>query len=321
MKKQELKELLKFDGVADDLAKWMLEYADMKLNKIELKLNSVLSNNKDIVRFSTWWCNKKRKKELDIKHLRRIKSSDVRLYIDYLIKQYSNNSVSKYVTNLKNFIVFLKSRDILDVNNFDIPMELPKEAEKMHFYDPIDAKKLVEASKHIGSSRPNEVYAIMMMFSEGALRKFEVLNMKYKDYIDFRDHGVFKLIGKGDKPAFVPLKLELREAIDAYLESGERKKVDSEYLFPTNYFGKEHYSASYIDNMIKKCKEVSNVEKFSCHKFRHVMTTRIGRDNGSLEDMQAFLRHSSKQTTESCYKQQNQLLEIQKLGDKFKNMK
>jgi len=37
--------------------------------------------------------------------------------------------------------------------------------------------------------------------------------------------------------------------------------------------------------------------------------------------MQAFLRHSSKQTTESCYKQQNQLLEIQKLGDKFKNMK
>jgi len=320
MKKQELKELLKFDGVADDLAKWMLEYADMKLNKIELKLNSVLSNNKDIVRFSTWWCNKKRKKELDIKHLRRIKSSDVRLYIDYLIKQYSNNSVSKYVTNLKNFIVFLKSRDILDVNNFDIPMELPKEAEKMHFYDPIDAKKLVEASKKLSIGKPNRNYAILMMFYQGMLRKSEVCTMKYKDYIEYRDRGVFKIVGKGDKQAYVPLADDLREAIDNYLYSGERNE-SSEYLFTTDYFGKDHISTSHIDSLINKCKEESGVKIFSAHKFRHSGTTRIGREGGTLEQMQAYLRHSSKQTTESCYKQQNQLLEIQKLGERFKNMK
>lgn len=319
LEREEIMEIMKFDYMSDDLEEQMMNYADIKINKIGLKHKSVVDTNKDIVRFLKYMCEQKKKKVFSVEMLSDVKSKEVREYIDYLIENYSNASVSKYVTNIKNFVTYLVSRDIVKKNRFKIPLELPKTKKEVHFYDPIDAKKLVDAAKEVRIGKPKQNYAIMMMFFEAALRKFEVTTMKYADYVDYRDMGVFKLIGKGDKEAFVPLKNELRAAIDDYLESGERKE-GSIYLFTSDYFKKDHISTSHIDKIIGECKKVSGVNKFSAHKFRHTMTTRIGREGGTLEDMQSFLRHSSKQTTENSYKQQNQLLEIQKLGSKFKDM-
>jgi integrase/recombinase XerD len=259
-------------------------------------------------------------------------------YKEYLTleRNYSNNTVISYLTDIIEFSLFYK-KDLLNVTDNDI-LKYLKTMDKLKadsishklsslksFYNFYLKKGLIKENPIINISRPKlekklptfltleEVSSLLnievktpydarnkaileLLYSSG-LRISELTNMELAN-IDI-DACLVRIMGKGSKERIVPLGDYAIKAINEYLclYRPLLNKKNSAYLFLNNRGNK--ISRQFIFKVIKQEALKKGIKKnISPHTLRHTFATHLLKNGADLRIIQELLGHENIGTTQ-----------------------
>lgn len=228
-----------------------------------------------------------------------LKSSDLNDYISFLsVNEYSISSISRKVSVIKNFYLFLVNEEI----NMDLTLkyELPKRGNHLPSFLTLEE---VENLLNCFLVKENDFTTLRnramveIMYSSG-LRVSELLSLKLKD-INFIN-GIIRIKGKGNKERSIPIGEYALDYLKLYLNNGKNKlriTQNSEYLF-INKNGKPLSRQYFFKLIVSKAKEANIYKSISPHTLRHSFATHLLENGADLRVVQEILGHSNVQTTQ-----------------------
>lgn len=165
---------------------------------------------------------------------------------------------------------------------------LPKRPKKLPNYlsDPE-----IEHFRTIASqfSSKHNLLTNLLIFT--GLRINEARNLDIRD-IDFSNHQIKVIGGKGGKDRYVPLAPHLRDLLSMYIKDRRKGAL---LLNRKN----RQYSKRMLQHMIEQIIKKSRIAKdLSTHSLRHTFACMCYRAGLSLEKLQLLMGHSSRVTTE-----------------------
>jgi site-specific recombinase XerD len=141
-------------------------------------------------------------------------------------------------------------------------------------------------------SSPSD-HALIVLMGMLGLRVSEACNVKIEDYQEIeRGHRVLRLIGKGGKPATIPLPVSVIRALDT--AAGTR---DSGFLLLRNKTGLPVNRKSAAITVKRLCKKIGVKKNITPHGLRHAFVTAALDAGVPLRDVQIAARHSDPRTT------------------------
>lgn len=133
-----------------------------------------------------------------------------------------------------------------------------------------------------------------------AARISEVVALN-RSNVDNGRSGHAAIMGKGNKPRTIHIRLYARKAIQAYLA----ERADSNpalFVAHSRNARNARLSTTSAHNVVKKAvKALDMHETISAHDFRHYRATQLLREGMPLEVVQEFLGHADISTTRSIY--------------------
>ena len=123
-----------------------------------------------------------------------------------------------------------------------------------------------------------------------------MINLKIKD-VDLSSN-LIKVLGKRNKERLIPLTIELRQKIDAYLNlRAELSIKDSLYLLLTNK-GKQLYPTLVYRQVNHYLSQVTSLDKKSPHVLRHTFATHMLNNGADLNAIKELLGHANLSATQ-----------------------
>ena len=176
-------------------------------------------------------------KDIDIKFIQEIDTSDIFDFLSYLANDRTANpdsaapeygisasSRARKLSAVKSFYKYLTVRTKQLEDNPVADLEYPKLRKSLPKYLTLEqSAALLQAV-----SGPNEKrdYAILMLFLNCGIRRSELVNLNLTDVYEDR----IRVVGKGNKERFVYFGSACRKAIDAYLPERNKKVLsDNRY--------------------------------------------------------------------------------------------
>ncbi|WP_022670264.1 site-specific tyrosine recombinase/integron integrase [Hippea alviniae] len=242
-------------------------------------------------------------------------------------KGFSENTISSYAADLKEFSKFFSKRDLTKDNLMEFienvlvnrykPSTVNRKLSSIRGFlkfllkyghtdiDYSDLKNIKTKrvppdyipfeviKKAIGEDRDGLI--VRLMYASG-LRISEIVNLKISDIMF--ESGFVKVKGKGNKERFVPVDLKTINAIRHYIESF-RKQIkgyaNSDYLFISNR-GKP-FSRQGLWKIIKKRfnRLGYNIHP---HMLRHMFATHMIENGANIRAVQEMLGHENITTTQ-----------------------
>ena len=258
--------------------------------KLFIKKNQNLSiytkrNQKyDIEKFTNFLSYNNKKIDLDL----------TRKFISELNKEYSNKSILRIISHLRNFCNVLEKKKIIK-NNFFNDLSNPKIEKKLPFVATIkeidELINSVDLSKKFGY-RDKSILEII--YSTG-IRVSELHKLNIEDIdLDINQAVVF---GKGNKYRSVIFGNSTKIILKKYLFE-RAKNIKNEKAFFLNNQG-ERLAIRTIQYIVKKYVTLSSLnDKFHTHTLRHSFATHLLDGGADLRVVQELLGHSSPKTTE-----------------------
>lgn len=139
-------------------------------------------------------------------------------------------------------------------------------------------------------SRPNE-YALIALLGLNGLRVSEACNAEITDLGMERGHRTLKVMGKGDKPALIPLAPRTARAVD--LAIGERHS--GRIILDSRGMPCARHSAAWM--VTKLARRAQLVHHVTPHSLRHAFVTAALDAGVPLRDVQIAARHADPRTT------------------------
>ena len=213
--------------------------------------------------------------------------------LDYGI---SPRTVNRKITALKSFYKFLLKDEIIteDPTSKVVPpkmsKKLPAFVEEGHMRQLLDELDFTDDYAGV-----RDKLMIELFYSTG-IRQSELINLKIKN-IDLSSN-LIKVLGKRNKERLIPLTIELRQKIDAYLIL--RSKLftkDSLYLLLTNK-GKKLYPTLVYRQVNHYLSHVTSLDKKSPHVLRHTFATHMLNNGADLNAIKELLGHASLSATQ-----------------------
>lgn len=265
-----------------------------------LEVNTINSRWYDIEKYILFLIKNKIDNYIDVTPLH-INSfiSDLKFYKKYNRKEkYSNATINRYISSIKNFHFYLLDNNFTKTNVSD-KVYRPKNNTKMPHI--ISVNEIDAIISSISLSKPigyRDKTIILMMYSSG-LRISEVVNVKLND-LNLSDSFI-SVIGKGNKQRVIPFGEKALSMLNIYINeyrSKFLKKKNSEgYLFLNNRGGR--LSRVSIWKIIKKHSRILNNHKnITPHVFRHSFATHLIEGGADLRAVQMMLGHTDITTTQ-----------------------
>lgn len=155
--------------------------------------------------------------------------------------------------------------------------------------DRMELGSLIQTAR---ASSPMDAALITLMGMLG-LRVSEACNVKIEDYQQIeRGHRVLRMVGKGGKPATIPLPVPVIRALDA--AAGDRT---SGPLLLRRKSGLPVNRKSAALSVTRLCKQAGINKKISPHSLRHSYVTACLDAGVPLRDVQVAARHSDPRIT------------------------
>jgi integrase len=209
-----------------------------------------------------------------------IKFRDVQKYIKGLLDSKSDNTVETRKAALSSFFEYCIDEGIISENVWC--------DRRIKRLIKLNATKGEEAGKSISKEdirelldRINNRYEKLMigiMFRTG-VRVSELVNIEYSDIEKVNELYWLKVIGKGSRLRYIPIKEELIREIEEYMRT---YKVENK-LF--------NIGTRQVDVILKKWIELS------CHDCRRSFAINYVNSRGLITDLQVILGHSNINTT------------------------
>lgn len=245
-------------------------------------------------------------KDIDIKFIADIETSDIFDFLSYLANDRSTNpdaaapeygisasARARKLSAIKSFYKYLTVRTKQLDENPVADLEYPKLRKSLPKYLTLEqSSALLQAV-----SGPNEKrdYAILMLFLNCGIRRSELVNLNLSDVYEDR----IRVVGKGNKERFVYFGTACRKAIDAYLPERNKKVLsDNRALFGSR--DNNRISVTAVHRLVKKALSQAGLDstQFSAHKLRHTAATMMLSGGVDVKTVQEVLGHENLNTTQ-----------------------
>jgi len=205
-------------------------------------------------------------------------------------------SISRRVTFLKNFFIFLESENIKK-GLVDDDVTMPKKEKRLPSYlTNEEVTRLLNAPLESKKNGIRDKAMIEMMYSCG-LRVSELINLTFKQ-VNINEK-IVTVIGKGKKERSIPVRNEAISYLIKYIDEVRKfqKIVDKNYIFLNNR-GKKISRQSYFLSIKKYAKKVGIEKDIHPHTLRHSFATHLLNNGADLRVVQELLGHSNIETTQ-----------------------
>ncbi|WP_188205795.1 tyrosine recombinase XerC [Alkalibacillus aidingensis] len=229
-----------------------------------------------------------------------VRHSDIRLFLTELYDQgLSRVSVSRKLSSLRNFYLYLEREGIVDQNPFHY-VSMPKKDQYIpQFFYEEELQKLFQVEDLTTSLGQRNQALIELLYATG-VRVSELTQIKL-EHLDF-NLGIVLVHGKGNKQRYVPFGLYAQQALKRYIDDGRLtliEKVDEvqEQLFVNHRGGPlTDEGVRYILNdMMKRAALTSSIHP---HKLRHTFATHLLNEGADLRSVQELLGHENLSSTQ-----------------------
>ena len=215
------------------------------------------------------------------------------LFARYLEDERKNSpaTVAHHLSIIRGFYSFAEIDGYIDRSpaaHIRMPRVFQDESRTMGL-DRMELGAVIQCAR---ASSPSDAALISLMGMLG-LRVSEACAVKIEDYQDIeRGHRVLRLVGKGGKPATIPLPVPVLRALDA--AAGERT---SGPLLLRNKSGEPVNRKSAALTVARLCKKAGIKKNVTPHGLRHSFVTAALDAGVPLRDVQVAARHSDPRIT------------------------
>jgi site-specific recombinase XerD len=245
-------------------------------------------------------------KDIDLKFLESIDTSDIFEFLSYLANERSFNADSpspdygisassraRKLSAIKSFYKYLTVRTKQLQENPVADLEYPKLRKSLPKY--LTLEQSASLLKSVSGTNEKRDYAILMLFLNCGIRRSELVGLNMTDVYEDR----IRVIGKGNKERFVYFGTACKKAIDAYLpERNKQVLTDNRALFGSR--DSNRISVSAVHRLVKKALLQAGLDatQFSAHKLRHTAATMMLSGGVDVKTVQEVLGHENLNTTQ-----------------------
>lgn len=245
-------------------------------------------------------------KDVDLKFIREIESSDVFDFLSYLANDrpvnpntpmsehgISSTSRARKLSSIKSFYKYLTVRTKQLEENPVAELEYPKLRKSLPKY--LTMEQSAALLRAVSGANEKRDYAILMLFLNCGIRRSELVGLNLTDIYEDR----VRVVGKGNKERFVYYGTACRKAIDEYLEERNKKVLsDNRALFGSR--DGNRISVTAVHRLVKKALLQAGLDstQFSAHKLRHTAATMMLSGGVDVKTVQEVLGHENLNTTQ-----------------------
>ena len=245
-------------------------------------------------------------KDIDIRFIRDISTSDVFDFLSYLANDrpinpesassdhgISNSSRARKLSAIKSFFKYLTVRTKQLEENPVADLEYPKLRKSLPKY--LTMEQSAALLHAVSGPNAKRDYAILMLFLNCGIRRSELVGLNISDVYEDR----IRVVGKGNKERFVYFGTPCRKAIDAYLPERNKKILtDNRALFGSR--NNNRISTEAVHRLVKKALLQAGLDstQFSAHKLRHTAATMMLSGGVDVKTVQEVLGHENLNTTQ-----------------------
>ena len=263
------------------------DYIDYIKYERKLSLETVKNYKYDLEKFLLFL------KEKGIFDINLVTTKDIEDYLATL-KNFSPKTVSRNITSINNFMLFLLKEKKIDFNpcEFIDRPKLNKNLPTVLSIEEVD--KLLDIPLKTKYDYRNK--AMLEILYGSGLRISELINLTTRD-VDF-ENAVIRCLGKGSKERIVPINDYIIHYLKLYLDKRNLFliKGQNDYLFLNNH-GKQMTRQGFLKNLQKILKEKNITNHVTPHTLRHSFATHILSGGADLRSIQLLLGHSDISTT------------------------
>lgn len=272
--------------------------------------NTILSYYRDLKVFFDF-----KNKTLELKDLKinNIEPHHIAFYYSYLIieKENSPKSINRKKYVLKLFMEYLLELKI--IKESPIPKESviknkTKSYNKLPTY--LHMSEILDLNKELKDLFKDKFllsrnFFIVNLFINTGLRVSELVSLDFTHFVEVKNNGILRIIGKGEKERLIPFDLDTfinsindTENLIKYYINERTSMYNEENAFFISKRG-NRLTTRYIQMLIKKVAKLAGIEKnITPHKLRHTFATHLLRNGANLRQVQEILGHSSVATTQ-----------------------
>jgi len=263
------------------------DYIDYIKYERKLSLETVKNYKYDLEKFLLFL------KEKGIFDINLVTTKDIEDYLATL-KNFSPKTVSRNITSINNFMLFLLKEKKIDFNpcEFIDRPKLNKNLPTVLSIEEVD--KLLDIPLKTKYDYRNK--AMLEILYGSGLRISELINLTTRD-VDF-ENAVIRCLGKGSKERIVPINDYIIHYLKLYLDKRNLFliKGQNDYLFLNNH-GKQMTRQGFLKNLQKILNEKNITKHVTPHTLRHSFATHILSGGADLRSIQLLLGHSDISTT------------------------
>ena len=217
-------------------------------------------------------------------------------------KGFSDNTISRRLSTLKQFFKFLVREGLFDQNpcedikNFKSTKKIPG------FLSEREVLKILNCAGTVGKNKAERARnkALMEILYASGMRVSELVSLRKSLFTGNPELILIK--GKGNKERMVPISKIALSAIKKYLTELKKTNLElykSEFLFPSRskngYLNRERFFL-----IIKEIASSAglNMQNVSPHKIRHAFASHLLSNGADLRVIQTILGHKNLSTTE-----------------------
>ena len=231
--------------------------------------------------------------------LSNLTASDVTLFVKRRAYRHSPWAARTLVKGMRSFLRFLYYKRLVEI---DFSHTVPKVAFWRFSTLPrfLSTEQVRQVLGHCDRTTPlgRRDYAILLLLARLGLRASEVAQLNLED-VDWENARI-TIVGKGEKPAQLPLPADAAKAIALYLRYG-RPRCNCRRVFicasaPMRGFANGSPVSDLVKHAVVKAGVVFSGPK-GAHLLRHSLATAMLRKGASLDEIGEVLRHKSRETT------------------------
>jgi integrase/recombinase XerC len=270
-------------------------FVDMLALQKRSSKHTITSYSNDLQSFASYLASEFEETEVAF-----VKATHVRSWLATLKQQenFSPKTINRKLSSVRSFYKYLLKQNIVKLNPATaviapkIPKRLPQ------FVEEKDTQLLFTHSEFAEGFKGQTDYLILKLLYETGIRKAELIGLE-ETKVDFYN-CVLKVLGKGNKERIIPISIELKNSIQAYLND-KRKLFGAEEARKSVLVSEKGKALNprYVYTIVNKyLSQVTTISKKSPHIMRHTFATQLMNQGADLNAVKELLGHSSLAATQ-----------------------
>ncbi|MFL2800735.1 MAG: tyrosine recombinase [Paracoccaceae bacterium] len=215
---------------------------------------------------------------------------------------FSDNTVSRRLSTMKQFFKFLVRESLVDRNPCEDIKNFKKTKKIPGFLSEKEVIRILDSARSVGKNnveRARNKALIEILYASG-MRVSELVSLPKSVFIGSPE--LILIRGKGNKERMVPISKIALSAVKKYLLEMKKTNIElykSDFLFPSRS-KKGHLNREKFFLIIKEIANNAglNAQYVSPHKIRHAFASHLLSNGADLRVIQTLLGHKNLSTTE-----------------------